>query len=98
MPFKLFYTPFNQCREFLIKNSSVISFIFVLLGAVFYYAASILESQNKHILRLEKSNKVYASLLDNQNVMLQKQQQVIENLQLIVSDKMSLTADMQALR
>lgn len=95
---KTFYTFFNQCKEFLIKNSNLISFIFVLLGAVFYYAASILESQNKHILRLEKSNQVYASLLDNQNVMLQRQQQIIDNLQVVVSDKISLTADMQGLK
>jgi predicted RND superfamily exporter protein len=81
-----FYNSFtNHIKDFLIRHYSLLSFISILLGGIFYYAASVLESQNKYVLQLEKSIKVYVDLLDNQGVILQKQQQMINDLQRAVS-------------
>jgi len=81
-----FYNSFtNHIKDFVSRHFSLLSFISILLGGIFYYAASVLESQNKYVLQLEKSIKVYVDLLDNQGVILQKQQQVINDLQRAVS-------------
>jgi hypothetical protein len=86
-----FYTSFiNHTKDFLIRHLSLFSFISILLGGILYYAASILESQNKYVLQLEKSNKVYVDLLNNQGVILQNQQQMINDLQCAVSASIDL--------
>ena len=86
-----FYTSFtNHTKDFVIRHFNLLSFISILLGGIFSYAASVLESQNKYVLQLEKSIKVYVDLLDNQGVILQKQQHMINDLQRAVSASIDL--------
>jgi hypothetical protein len=88
----------NPIKEFVTKHFSLISFISILLGGVFYYAASILESQSRYVFQLEKSNKIYVDLLDKQGVILQNQQQMINDLQCAVSAKIPASMDLHALK
>jgi hypothetical protein len=85
-------------KDFLIKNLSLISFTSILFGVIFYYTAGVLEVRNSYIIQLEKANKIYADLSQNQAEMLEKQQQIITNLETVVFEKLSSINDANALK
>ena len=95
MEFEKYY---SLMKDFLIKHLSLISFMSILFGGIFYYIARILEVQNNYIIQLENSNKIYNDLFQNQGVVLQKQQQIIINLETVISEKLSSINDPNALK
>jgi hypothetical protein len=95
MYFQRYYIIF---KDFLIKNLNLVSFISILFGVIFYYTARVLEVQNNYIIQLENSNKIYNELSQNQADMLQKQHQIINNLDTVVFEKLSSINDANALK
>ena len=91
-------TYYRLFTNFMSMNFNLIAFIFTIFGSVFYYVVLLLDNKHKKFLELQKSIQILEDFNEKQNILLLKQQESINSLQELLSQKLPVAYDLNNMK